>query len=143
MAALSDYPKNGAVVRGDPLVIPVTITSDGDPVDASTSDWRAQVRNGFDAALVTEFTCTTAIPAGGTVASQVLMSMSGDETTKLKQGMVFDLEELDPGTGDTIRTWWICTGLRVQPDVSRDDPGPLPQALAQTQLLATANARRA
>jgi hypothetical protein len=126
MAALSEYPKTGAVVRGDPLTIPVTITSDGAELDASLSDWRAQVRTQYDAAVVVSFTCTTAVPAGGTVASQVLMSLTGDETALLKSGMVFDLEELDQTTGDTIRTWWICTNLRIQQDVSRDDLGPLP-----------------
>lgn len=125
MAATSAYPTSGSVVRGDPLVIPVTITADGVPVDASGSDWRAQVRTTFDAALVVSFTCTVDTPPGGTAPNRVLMSMSGDDSAKLKTGMVFDLEELDRTTGDTIRTWWICTGLKVQSDVSRDDPGPL------------------
>lgn len=124
MAALSDYPKNGAVVRGDPLVIPVDISTDGVPQDASGSDWRAQVRPGFDSALVVAFACTVVTPAGGAVPSRVLMSMDGTDTAQLKTGMVFDLEELEKTTGATIRTWWICTNLKVQSDVSRDDPGP-------------------
>ncbi len=125
MAATSPYPANGAVVRGDPLTIPVNISVDGVPLDVSGSDWRAQVRSNYDAALVVEFTCTVVTPAGGSVPSQVLMTMSGDDTATLKDKMVFDLEELDRTTGDTIKTWWICTGIKIQPDVSRDDPGPL------------------
>lgn len=137
MAALSDYPKNGTVVRGDPLVIPVDISTNGVPQDASGSDWRAQVRTNFDAALVVEFACTVVTPAGGSVPSRVLMAMDGTDTELLKSGMVFDLEELDQTTGATIRTWWICTNLKIQPDVSRDDPGPV----VQLQSLLKANAR--
>lgn len=142
MAAISGYPNTGAVVRGDPLTIPVNISVDGVPLDVSGSDWRAQVRTTYDAALVVSFTCTVVTPAGGTVPSQVLMEMTGDETALLKAGMMFDLEELDKATGDTIRTWWICTGLKVQQDVSRDDPGPIVRAQKQPgAVLAKANRR--
>jgi hypothetical protein len=130
MAAISGYPMTGAVVRGDPLVIPVTLSVDGVPYDATSSTWRAQVRSTYDASLVVSFTCTA-------VSNQVTMEMTGDETALLKTGMMFDLEELD-ATGDTIKTWWICTGLKVQQDVSRDDPGPL---VAVQQMLAKANSR--
>jgi len=130
MAATSGYPNNGAIVRGDPLTIPVNISADGVPLDVSGSDWRAQVRTTYDAALVVEFTCTVVTPGGGSVPSQVLMSLTGDETAMLKDKMVFDLEELDKATGDTVKTWWICTGLKMQPDVSRDDPGPIVKAVA-------------
>ena len=140
MAAISAYPTNGAVVRGDPLTIPVNISVDGVPIDVSGSDWRAQVRTTYDAALVVEFTCTVVTPAGGSVPSQVLMEMTGDETALLKAGMMFDLEELDKTTGDTIKTWWICTGLKIQQDVSRDDPGPI---IREAPTLASPVARRA
>lgn len=131
MAALSAYPMTGAVVRGDPLTIPVTLSVDGVPYDTTGSDWRAQVRTTYDASLVVSFTCTA-------VGNQVTMEMTGDETALLKVGMMFDLEELDTVTGDTIKTWWICTGLKVQQDVSRDDPGPL---MAVATALAKANSR--
>lgn len=140
MAAISGYPNTGAVVRGDPLVIPVNISVDGVPLDVSGSDWRAQVRTNYDAALVVSFTCSVVIPGGGSVPSQVLMEMTGDETALLKTGMMFDLEELDQTTGDTIRTWWICTGIKIQQDVSRDDPGPI-TGRAVAPSLAKANAR--
>lgn len=132
MAAISTYPTAGAHVRGDPLVIPVNLSTDGVPVDASGSGWRAQVRTSFNGPLVVSFTCSVITPAGGTTPSTVLLSMSGDDTAQLKSGMVFDLEELDSVTGDTIRTWWICTALKIQEDVSRDDPGPM----SQVQMLA-------
>lgn len=131
MAALSGYPVTGAVVRGDPLTIPVTLSVDGVDYDATGSDWRAQVRTNYDAALVVSFTCTA-------IGNQVTMELTGDETAMLKVGMMFDLEELDKTTGDTIKTWWICTGLKVQQDVSRDDPGPIGALAAQ---LAKANSR--
>jgi hypothetical protein len=118
MAAISAYPMTGAIVRGDPLEIPVTLSVDGVAYDATGSNWRAQVRTTYNAALVVSFTCTA-------VGSTVTMAMTGDETALLKTGMMFDLEELDKASGDTIKTWWICTGLKVQDDVSRDDPGPL------------------
>jgi hypothetical protein len=140
MAATSAYPSTGAIVRGDPLTIPVNISVDGVPIDVSGSDWRAQVRTTYDAALVVEFTCTVVTPAGGSVPSQVLMSLTGDETALLKNGMMFDLEELDSTTGDTIRTWWICTGIKLQQDVSRDDPGPI---VREAPTLAKPLARRA
>lgn len=120
MAALSEYPTNGAIVRGDPLAIPVNITVDGAPIDTSAFDWRAQVRTGFDGALITEFTCSSTTPAGGTVPSTVLMELEPDQTDLLDTGMIFDLEQRDATTLETIRTWWICTKLNVQKDVSRD-----------------------
>lgn len=134
MAALSGYPDKGMIVRGDPLSITVNIRVNGADLDVSGSDWRAQVRSSYDAALIVEFTTSVIIPAGGTVPSTVVMELSGDDAAKLKNGMVFDLEELDQTTGDTIRTWWICTGLKVQQDVSRDDPGPITNSAAQAQM---------
>jgi hypothetical protein len=149
MAATSKYPESGTIVRGDPLTIPVNITQDGDPIDVSGSDWRAQVRPSANGALVVEFATSVITPSGGSVPSTVLLSMSGDDTAKLKSGYVFDLEELDSTTGDTIRTWWICTGLQITDDVSRDDPGPItvvtPVATSaltpQQELLAKGRAR--
>jgi hypothetical protein len=120
MAALSVYPQNGALVRGDPVDIPVTLSEDGDPFDASGFTWRAQIRTSFDGTLVTEFTIVVGTPAGGSVQSMVTLSLTDDESRKLETGLVFDLEQLD-GSGNTIRTWWICTRLNVQLDVSKDE----------------------
>ena len=120
MAALSDYPQNGALVRGDPVEIPVTLTVDGAPFDASGFTWRAQIRTSYDGTLVTEFDITVGTPAGGSVQSMVTLSLTDDESRKLVAGLVFDLEQLD-GSGNTIRTWWICTRLNVQLDVSKDE----------------------
>lgn len=121
MAAISDYPVDSALVRGDPVEIPVNLTVAGNPFDASGFDWRSQIRTGFDGTLVIEFTTTVGTPSGGTVPSQVVLSLTDDESRLLEQGYVFDLEQRDQATGDTIRTWWICTRLNIQPDVSYDD----------------------
>jgi len=121
VAALSEYPQGGsAVVRGDPLTIPVDIKVDGVPIDASTFDWRAQIRTAIDGSLVTSFATSTTTPAGGSVASTVLLNLTPDQTELLTDGMVFDLEQRDATTQETIRTWWICTKLHVQKDVSND-----------------------
>lgn len=127
MAALSEYPTTGKIVRGDPLTIPVNITVNGVPQDVSTWNWRAQIRTAFDGTLIDEFTMTTTVPAGGTVESTVLMNLTGDQTAKLSTGMVFDLEQLDD-LGETVRTWWIVTKLNVQLDVSTDVPLTLVEA---------------
>lgn len=121
MAALSEYPQGGsAIVRGDPLTIPVDIKVDGAPIDASGFDWRAQIRTAIDGALVTEFATSTTTPAGGTVASTVLLDLTPDQTELLTEGMVFDLEQRYLVTLKTIRTWWIVTAMHVQKDVSTD-----------------------
>lgn len=122
MAATSQYPINSALVRGDPVEIPVNLSVAGVPFDASPYSWRAQIRSGFDGTLITEFTCTVVTPSGGTTPSQILLTLTDDEARKLDNGMVFDLEQLDapPPAGNTIKTWWIVTRLNVQPDVSYD-----------------------
>jgi hypothetical protein len=120
MAALSEYPIQSALVRGDPIEIPVNITVAGSPIDVSGFTWRAQIRTGFDGQLVTAFTTTVQIPSGGTLPSQVLLTLDDVESRKLENGYVFDLEQLD-GAGETIRTWWICTRLNIQRDVSYDE----------------------
>jgi hypothetical protein len=121
MAALSEYPQGGsAIVRGDPLTIPVDIKVDGVPIDVSGYDWRAQIRTAIDGSLVTEFATSTTTPAGGSVASTVVLDLTPDQTELLTEGMVFDLEQRDGSTLETIRTWWICTKMRVQKDVSND-----------------------
>lgn len=123
MAALSEYPSRGsALVRGDPIEIPVAISQDGVPQDASAFDWRAQIRTALDGPLVIEFTTTVITPAGGTTPSTVLLTLTGAESQLLGTGMVFDVEQLDKTTGETIRTWWICTRLNMQRDVSYDEP---------------------
>jgi len=121
MAALSEYPQGGsAIVRGDPLTIPVDIKVDGVPIDVSGFDWRAQIRTAIDGALITEFTTSTTTPAGGTVESTVVLDLDPDQTELLNEGMVFDLEQRDGTTMETIRTWWIVTKMHVQKDVSTD-----------------------
>jgi len=119
MAAMSPYPPNTELVRGDPVTIPVNITVDGVPQDVSGFQWRAQIRTAFDGALVTAFTCTVVTPSGGSVPSTVELHLDADQAELLVKGQVFDLEQLD-GTGETLRTWWICTGLNVTKDVSTD-----------------------
>lgn len=120
MAAISEYPPNTELVRGDPVTIPVNITVDGVPQDVSTFDWRAQIRTAFDGTLVTEFECTVVTPSGGSVPSTVELHLTADKAELLVKGQVFDLEQLDSTTGETIRTWWICRGINVTKDVSTD-----------------------
>lgn len=119
MAAMSEYPTTGELVRGDPVTIPVNMTVDGVPQDMSGFDWRAQVRSNFDGTLITEFATSVITPAGGTVPSTVLLELTDVEARKLEDGQVFDVEQRT-GT-ETIRTWWICTKLNVQKDVSTDE----------------------
>ena len=120
MAAISEYPPNTDLVRGDPVTIPVNISVDGADQDVSAYDWRAQIRTAFDGTLVTEFECTVVTPPGGTVPSTVQLYLDADKAELLVKGQVFDLEQLDRTTGATIRTWWICRGLNVTKDVSTD-----------------------
>jgi hypothetical protein len=121
MAAMSEYPTQGALVRGDPVTIPVNMTVDGVPQDMSTFQWRAQIRSQFDGTLITEFATSVIVPDGGTVASTVLLELTDDKARLIEQGQVFDVEQLDSTGVDTIRTWWICTKLNVQKDVSYDE----------------------
>lgn len=108
MAALSEYPITGdAVVRGDPLTIPVTIDVEG---SIATWTWRAQVRSVPDGDLVTTFAITT----DPDDAHTLLLSLTAAQTALLAEGMGFDLEQLTP----VVRTWWICTALRVVKDYS-------------------------
>lgn len=122
MAAITEYPIEGSpIIRGDPLCIPVNIRIKG--VDQDVSDWvfRAQIRRSYDAALIDEFAIEVVTPEGGTVPSQVLLSLRPDQTTTLKTGYVFDLEQLvnEATPWETWRTWWIVTKITVQKDVSR------------------------
>ena len=121
MAAISEYPidDGSPIIRGDPLTIPVNIKVAGVPQDVSSWIWRAQIRRSYDAALITEFTIDVGTPTGSTVPSQVLLSLDSAQTTILKTGYVFDLEQLvDLATPETWRTWWIVTKIYVQKDVS-------------------------
>jgi hypothetical protein len=118
MAAMSQYPTEGALVRGDPVSIPVNMSTDGVPEDMSGFTFRAQIRASFDGPLVTSFTTSIIVPAGGTVPSTVLLELTDDQAELLEDGQVFDVEQR-LGT-ETIRTWWICTKLNVQKDVSND-----------------------
>jgi hypothetical protein len=120
MAAITDYPiVGGPIIRGDPLTIPVTIKVNGVEQDVSTWIWRAHIRRSYDAALIDEFTIEVVTPDGSDVPCQVLLSLDTFQTANLKTGYVFDLEQMvDNATPETWRTWWICTGITVQKDVS-------------------------
>lgn len=122
MAAITEYPIEGSpIIRGDPLTIPVNIKVKGVPQDVSGWVWRAQIRRSYDAALIDEFNIDVIVPEGGLVPSQVLLQLRPDQTTTLKTGYVFDLEQLvDAATPETWRTWWIVTKITVQKDVSHD-----------------------
>lgn len=123
MAAISEYPISGSsIVRGDPLTIPVTIKVAGVAQDVSAWVWRAQIRRSYDSALITEFDIDVVTPAGGTVPCQVLLNLTPAQTTILKTGYVFDLEQLvnTSTPSETWRTWWIVTKIVVQKDVSRN-----------------------
>lgn len=122
MAAITEYPLvGGPIIRGDPLVVPVNIKVNGVPQDVSAWSWRAQIRRSYDAVLIDEFSIEVITPEGGDVPSQVLLMLDTFQTAKLKTGYVFDLEQLiDAGTPQTWRTWWICTKITVQKDVSRN-----------------------
>lgn len=120
MAAITEYPIEGSpIIRGDPLTIPVNIKVGGVPQDVSGWSWRSQIRRSYDSALITEFAIDVITPDGGTVPSQVLLQLTPEQTTGLKTGYVFDLEQLvDAATPETWRTWWIVTKMHVQKDVS-------------------------
>jgi hypothetical protein len=121
MAAVTEYPVNGTkVVRGDPLAIPVTIKIKGVPEDVSAWVWRAQIRRSYDGTHLDDFAINVDVPDGETVPCRVLLELTGEQTTHLKEGYVFDLEQLDMAATPTVtvRTWWIVTKLHVQKDVS-------------------------
>lgn len=120
MAAISEYPIAGSpIIRGDPLAIPVTIRVKGVEQDVSTWAWRAHIRRSYDSALITEFTIDVQTPTDGTVPSQVLLQLTPDQTTILKTGYVFDLEQLvDAATPETWRTWWVVEKIHVHKDAS-------------------------
>ena len=120
MAAITSYPiVGGPIIRGDPLCIPVTILIQGQPVDVSDWIWRAQIRRGYDSALVDEFTIEVITPEGGTLPNQLLLSLDTFQTAKLKTGYMFDLEQLiDHATPETWMTWWIIERIEVHKDVS-------------------------
>jgi hypothetical protein len=122
MAAITEYPIEGSpIIRGDPLTIPVNIKVKGVPQDVSSWVWRAHIRRSYDAALIDEFAIDVIVPEGGTVPSQVLLQLTPEQTTTLKTGYVFDLEQLvESATPETWRTWWIVTKIYVQKDVSHN-----------------------
>jgi hypothetical protein len=121
VAIESKYPLDvdPPIVRGDPLAIQFNFTKQGEEVDISAWTWRAYVRRSADAAFIMEFSQATQVPAYGTLPSQLVLSLTSDQTAQLRSGMVFDLEQLTPNH----LTWFICTGLRVVKDVSHE-PGP-------------------
>lgn len=120
MATITEYPISGsALVRGDPLTIGVRIKIDGQAQDVTDWIWRAQIRRSYDAALLDEFTIDVDTPPDEVVPNRVLLSLDTFQTTKLRTGYKFDLEQLvDHATPETLRTWWIVTKLHVQKDVS-------------------------
>jgi hypothetical protein len=126
MAAISNYPLNHQIVRGDPLCIPVSIVrrmpdASHEPIDVSDWIWRAHVRRSYDSALIMEFAIEVITPEGGTVPNQVLLSLDTYQTTRLKTGYVFDLEQLiNHATPQTWRTWWIIEKIFVHKDVSHE-----------------------
>lgn len=108
------YPPTGALVRGDPWLLPVEIRVDGQPVDVTAWTWRSQIRRHPDADLLEEYTITTGhVPPGTTVPAGVHLYLGPDKTRRIPNGAVMDLEQLTPEQ----RTWWAAT-LRVTPDVS-------------------------
>jgi hypothetical protein len=109
------------IIRGDPITVPVTIKADGEPVDISSWVWRAQIRRSYDGALIDEFSIRINTPEGTDVPCQLLLSLDTFQTTKLKTGYVFDLEQLiDNATPQTWQTWWIVQRIVVQKDVSHN-----------------------
>jgi hypothetical protein len=121
MAAISEYPIIGSpIIRGDPFTLPVNILVNGEPQDVSEWVWRAHIRRSYDSALIDEFAIDVVTPEGGVVPSQVLLQLTPEQTTTLKTGYVFDLEQLvnQATPAETWRTWWIVKKITVQKDVS-------------------------
>lgn len=124
MAIQSVYPLevDPPIVRGDPLSIQFNFTKQGQEVDITDWTWRAHVRRSADAAFIMEFYKTVTTPAQGTLPSQLVLSLTSEQTAQLRAGMVFDVEQLTP----THLTWFICTRLRVVKDVSHEPGPPVP-----------------
>lgn len=121
MAVSSEYPINGQpIVRGDPLTIPVDIKVNGVEQDITNWVWRAHIRRSADAALIDEFSFTVTTPPNGTVPCRLLLTLTPEQTENLRSGNVFDLEQLNDAAtpAETLRTWWICTRMKVAKDVS-------------------------
>lgn len=109
MAAIVDrYPIAQALVRGDPVAIPVTIGVEDD-IDDWT--WRAQVRSVPDGELVAVFDVALD-------DHTLTLSLEPEVSALLVDGMGFDVEQLTP----TERTWCIVRSLWVEKDFSRDIP---------------------
>ncbi|QBQ74883.1 hypothetical protein [Caudovirales GX15bay] len=122
MAIQSVFPleDDPPIVRGDPLAIQFNIKQSGAEVDITSWTWRAHIRRSADAPLLMEFAQSVQTPAGGTLPSQLVLSLTAEETAQLRSGMVFDIEQLTP----THLTWFICTRLRVVKDVSHTPVAP-------------------
>lgn len=123
MAVEVDYfplPEDTPIVRGDPLAFQFNITRGGAEVDISTWTWRAHVRRSADAPLVMEFAQQVLVPTGGTLPSQLVLSLTSDQTAQLRAGMTFDIEQMTP----THMTWFIAKRLRVTKDISHTPTEP-------------------
>jgi len=109
MAAVSEtYPTDlelPAIVRGDPLAIPVTFDDEDD-----ITDWtfRCQFRKRPDGELV----ATAEVPTAGNVAT---ITLTAEQTALLTGREGFDLEQLEP----VHKTWWIVRLVRTEKDFSR------------------------
>lgn len=125
MAVRTQYPidEDKLIVRGDPLAVPIEINRRIDgvvaPIDITGWAWRAHIRRSPDAALIMEFDIDMIARDDDDYPSVVVLRLTPDQTRLLRTGYVFDLEQLvDHATPTSVRTWWICTKLRVTKDVS-------------------------
>lgn len=117
MAAISEYPVKGdPIVRGDPLIIKVTINSVDDPSDWL---WAAQVRSTADSKLLFSFD----IVKDDTDPHVIYLSADAQRTRLLSEGCGFDLEQGWP----VQQTWWICPCLHVRKDYTKPLPAQLPE----------------
>ena len=131
-AHIEQYPSTDAeaFVRGDPCSFVVRIQSEGVDEDVSTWTWRSHVRRKFDDAEPISVCETFQIlspddlpdiyPDGGATLSVVVASWTGAQTALWKDGMVADLEEIDP----LKYTWVIVDSLRVDKDATHTEELP-------------------
>jgi hypothetical protein len=107
---------NLSVVAGDGYSHTVSfVDADGDPIDVSAYEHRAQLRTHHQATTATDF----AIDETSAAAGSITLSLSAAQTRTLRVGvLVWDLErQADGAEPETI----LAGVFRVRPDVTREE----------------------
>ena len=136
MTAITKYPvdpEHDALYRGDPQSIGVTIKTntgtDDTPVwtprSLAGTHWRAHVRSSEDGTLLCKWTVTVLEDEPGATSAdegKLLLSMLDTTSRLLRNGCMWDLEEIDNPADDetthSLGTYWKVKSAKVIGDVS-------------------------